>query len=106
MATLSVVIAQTFNPKRGYRDPVPSAVPFATEVITTTDTSQQSDIYNTGVYGAYGSYWIVTASGGDVWVKFGSDPTASEGNDWLILDGQTREFAVDADGQKLAVIDA
>ncbi|MGB3830908.1 MAG: hypothetical protein WA975_03480 [Mesorhizobium sp.] len=106
MATLSVVIAQTYNPKRGYRDPVPAATPFAAEKITTSGTSQKSTIGSTGVYGAFGSYWILTASGGDMWVKFGTDPTAAAGSQWLILDGQTREFAVDADAQKVAVIDA
>jgi hypothetical protein len=106
MATLSVVIAQTFNPKRGYKDPVPAATPFAAEEITTSETSQQSGVYNAGVYGSYGSYWVLTVTGGNVWVKFGSDPTAAAGDQWLILDGQTREFAVDAEGQKLAVIDA
>lgn len=104
MATLSVVVAQTYNPMTGYRNPVPSATALASTSVTTSGTSQQADITSSGA--SYGAFWVLTASGGDVWVKFGSDPTAAAGDEWLIVDGQTRDFAIDAYSQKVAVIDA
>ncbi|MEP1292792.1 MAG: hypothetical protein ABJL56_19190, partial [Nitratireductor sp.] len=50
-------------------------------------------------------FWSITAVGGNVWIKFGAAPVAASGQDWLVLDGQTREFAATA-GDKVAVIDA
>ncbi len=47
---------------------------------------------------------MITVSGGDVWVKFGASPTAAAGDEWLINDGQTREFKALA-GDKMAVKD-
>jgi hypothetical protein len=104
MATLSVVVAQIYNPKIGYKDPVPSAVALASAEITTSGTSQQTAFSTDG--STFGAFWVITATGGNVWVKFGANPTAAAGDQWLILDGQTRDFAVDAYAQKLAVIDA
>lgn len=48
----------------------------------------------------------VTATGGNVWVAFGANPTASLGNDFLIIDGQTRYFCHLPAGTKLAVLNA
>lgn len=104
MATLSIVVAQTYNPRVGYKDPVPSSTPLAKDVLTTSGTSQQSAIVADP--GAFGAFWVLTVTGGNVWVKFGEDPTAAAESDWLILDGQTREFSIDALLQKIAVIDA
>jgi hypothetical protein len=52
----------------------------------------------------FGLFWSVTASGGNVWVLFGSNPTAVAESGYLILDGQTREFGAKS-SQKVAVID-
>lgn len=105
MATLSIVIAQTYNDRTGYKDPVPSAtIVGAATPITTSGTSQLADI--TSESGPYGAFWVLTVTGGNVWVKFGTNPVAAAGSDWLILDGQTREFAIDGELQKIAVIDA
>lgn len=46
--------------------------------------------------------WVVT-SPVDVWVEFGAAPTAVEGTTWLVLAGQSREFAA-KNGDKPAVI--
>ena len=104
MATLSVVVAQTYNTLTGYKGPVPSATALDAESITTSGSSQQSTLSTSGA--TYGAFWVLTASGGNVWVKFGANPTAAAGDEWLILDGQTREFGVDGYTQKVAVIDA
>ncbi len=39
-----------------------------------------------------------------MWLKFAANPTAAAGDEWLITDGQTREFKALA-GDKMAVID-
>lgn len=71
------------------------------EEITSSATSASSS--NASPSGT--GFCVITVSGGDVWVKFGSAPTAAAGSDWLILEGQTRDFKV-AKGTKVAVIDA
>jgi formylmethanofuran dehydrogenase subunit C len=56
--------------------------------------------------GQLGQFWSVTTSGGDIMVKAGSNPTAvATDGGWLIADGQTREFAVSAANEKIALID-
>lgn len=47
----------------------------------------------------------VTVAGGDVWVQVGSNPTASDADSVLLIDGDTEYFAVNV-GDKVAVIDA
>lgn len=81
--------------------PVVAAVPGSVQSITSSGTSAASTI-------TAGNDEIcqITATGGNVWVKFGSAPTAAAGSDYLILDGQTREFGFVPPGAKVAVIDA
>lgn len=81
--------------------PVPAKAPLLSEVITSSATSQSSSAATRG-----GDVAIVTVSGGNVWVQIGTNPTAASGADWLVLDGQTREFGPIAEGEKIAVIDA
>lgn len=103
MATLSVVLAQPFPRTDGAGGAqVPMSQTKALQSMTTTGTSAQSTVTTA----ALGNVWVLTASGGNVWVKFAANPTASAGNDWLIINGQTREFAVTVAAEKLAVIDA
>lgn len=47
----------------------------------------------------------VTVSGGAAWIAFGENPEAGVESDWLILDGQTREFLCDP-GTKVSVASA
>lgn len=100
MATVHIVNARTFLNSINGPHPVPSSSPVVKQTITSSGSSQATSI------SASDGYWVVTASGGNVWIKAGSSPTAEAGNDWLILDGQTRDFAVSGPLEKLAVIDA
>lgn len=70
------------------------------EVITSSGTSQQSVTVS-----ANDNIWVISAITGSVWIRFGTNPTAASGDDWLICAGQTREFAGHA-GHKVAVVDA
>ncbi len=84
MATCSIVIGLV-------NKSVPNAIPTSAETITTTGSSQESS--NSVPAADANEYWIISATGGDMWVKFGATPvTAAAGDDWLINDGQTREF--------------
>lgn len=103
MAKAHCVIAQAST--RAITGSVAKSVPVSKETITTSGTSQATTIATPAANGdAY--VWQVTASGGNIWVKFAASPTASAGNDWLILDGQTREFGASVAAEKVAVIDA
>lgn len=106
MATVDIAIAaaQTRGANGGTL-PVYDPVPVDTDLITSSGTSQQTDF--TVPAGSYGLVWCFTVTGGNVRVKFGDNPTAvaAEDGGWLILDGQTRDFAATA-GHKAAVITA
>jgi hypothetical protein len=105
MATLSVVIAQIYNPQQGYKSPVPSAESFGAEVITTSGSSQQATIL--GAQGSFGAFWCLRVSGGDVKIKFGDNPTVGASDfHWYLHDGDRLDLAVSSNSQKLAVIDA
>lgn len=55
--------------------------------------------------GGAGQIWEVSAVDHAIYVKFGSAPTASAGNDWYIPSGQTRWFG-GVTGDKIAIIEA
>lgn len=95
MATVNVVLTQSNSNK-----PIPRGSVRASEAITSSGSSQQS----TGVAQG-GEIWSITVSGGNVWVRMGSNPTAAAGDDWLLVDGTTRDFEASAN-EKVAVIDA
>lgn len=91
---------------RGYRSGnamVEHATPDSSQSITATSTSQQSTI--TAPDRVADGVCIVTTDT-DVWVAIGSNPTASAGNDHLVIAGQTRYFGDLAFGDKVAVISA
>lgn len=48
---------------------------------------------------------LIVVSGGNVWAKAGSAPTASAGNDLLCINGTVTPVTI-ASGDKIAVIDA
>lgn len=83
--------------------PTPDSAAYGTDSITSSASSQQSSITVPSDGRQY--YWVVTVSGGDVWVKFGDDPTAAAGDGWLVADTTTRDWSAHG-GQKAAIIDA
>lgn len=75
-----------------------------TDAATATSSGTSAEV--AGIVGAAGKFWQIAVTGGNVWVAFGSNPTAGSGAGHLILDGQTRDFAVTADGEEVAIKDA
>lgn len=96
MATVQI----TFGAAMDGIAPVAAAIPEAAEDLTSSASSQQSTITS-----KRGQVCQITASGGAIWAKFGTNPTASAGNDHLIPDGSTREFGFLQDGYKVAILD-
>lgn len=108
MATFSVVLVRG-NTVSDWGDvlPVAKSQPVAAESITTSGASAAGTAFVSGASPRkWSDIWVVTASGGNVWVKFGASPTAAAGDDWLVVDGTTREFGVSVDGENVAVINA
>ena len=108
MATVNIALAQANNLERTQEDsplPISDSVPDAAESLTSSGTSQQGASIASAIEWPK-QHWTVTASGGAVWVKFGANPTAAAGDDWLVLDGQTRNFGVSGASEKCAVKDA
>lgn len=106
MATVSLVLS-TCDTKSasGGGMPVAKSQPKGKTSITSSASTQPVPI--AGVTAARKSdVWVVTSAGGAVWVKFGSNPTASAGNDWYIPAGVPQAFGVSVDGETMAVIDA
>ncbi|MFB9952037.1 hypothetical protein ACFFP0_24575 [Rhizobium puerariae] len=107
MATVAVTLSAVSNHANSGLNavmPVADAAAYDSDDLTSSGTSQQ---VTTVVVPSDGRqyFWTITASGGNVWVTFGSNPTATAGTSWLIVDGTTRDFAASA-GQMTAVIDA
>lgn len=101
MATISVVFSEVSGGSAGGgARPVSDGIPLSAEYIASTGSSKQS--VNSSPSPT--CYCTITATGGGVWVKFGENPTAAAGSDWLVLNGQTRDFKV-GKGTKVAVID-
>lgn len=89
--------------------PVAAAVPISKQRIDTTATSQQTTIAAPSINAKRAGSIVVctiTATQGDIWAAFGTNPTASAGNDWLIPSGTTRDFGIVSEGMKVAVINA
>jgi len=82
--------------------PVAQSIETLAETLTSSATSAAGTIEAPGK----NLFWSVTVSGGDIWVKFGTDPTAASGSGYLMTDGQTRDFAVTLVGEKIAIKDA
>lgn len=89
--------------------PIIAAVPISKQRIDVTATSQVSTISAPPLLIDRSASIVVctiTATGGDIWAAFGANPTASQGNDWLITAGTTRDFGLVSGGIKVAVINA
>lgn len=103
MATVHVVLTGVQGRvSTGAVMPVCNSQPIAVNTMTSSGTSAESGIAGAEV----GNFWNVTATGGNVYVKAGGNPTAATENGYLVLDGQTRDFAVTVAGEELAVVDA
>lgn len=87
---------------------LPSMLDADYESATLTSSGTSSTIgFEAAGHGSNGGAWIITVTGGSVYVKFGptnDNPTATN-QDILILDGQTREFWA-RPGDTVAIIDA
>lgn len=99
MATLHVVLARVSSrADTGMTLPTPESVEVDSDTVTPSGTSAVSSLT-----AADQDVWIVTAMGGNAWLKFGPDtPVAVSDDGWLIIDGQTRDFAASAAAEKLA----
>jgi len=83
--------------------PVPKSIPKDAETVTTSGTD--TDV--AGIAGQIGDIWVLTCTGGNVYVAFGDNPTAGVDQlGYLMLDGETREFAVTIANEECSVKDA
>lgn len=87
---------------------VPQSQPLAAETLTSSGTAQTGTIVASPqtVGNASTRLWEVTSSGGDVFVAFGTAPTAASGTGFLVVAGSTRYFSVTNAGEKISVKDA
>lgn len=106
MATVHVVLANVgARGDTGAALPVFDAAPIAVDTLTSSGTSQLSEITATGP--RRGEVWHITPMGGSVWVNIGAGtPVAGAEAGWLVLDGQPMDFAVSVAGEKVAIKDA
>ena len=106
MAKAHIVVSRTnARADTGATLSLPDAIPAQAATVTSTATSTVVASIPAGVY----QVCHVTAIGGPLWLAFGPagspDPTAAEGQGWMLQDGETRSFGVSG-GQKLAIADA
>lgn len=107
MATAEIKLGTVSNnSKTTLAMPVLASAPLDADTIVLSGTSQQTD-FAAPADQVNGMFWRVTAIGGNMRVKFGTNPTAvaGEGGGWVILSGVTDYFAAVA-GDKAAVISA
>lgn len=107
MATVHITVSQVCSRARtGTTMPVLESRPSQADTLTSSDTSQQSDIFANAVdLGTSVFFWAVTTTG-DIWVRFGTNPTAVAGEGYLLLAGTTSYFSVTGSAEKIAVKDA
>lgn len=109
MSTVHVVLSRVNSMgSDGDNIPVVSGTPTAKQTLTGGASSVASTITaaNVEARGVAGLVWAITARDADIWVKFGTAPTAAAGSDWLIMTGETRYFGVGVYDEKVAVINA
>lgn len=85
--------------------PIPDSVEGAADAIESSGTSAQSSIVAAGPTLLKARFWTIVPKG-DVWVTFGTNPTAGADSGHLVLANQPRSFAVTAAGEKVAIKDA
>jgi hypothetical protein len=96
MAIVGIVL----GPKAGINVPIMRTDARAADSLVPGATQQASIT----VGDEPGLYWEVTTDT-NIWVNFGSNPSASAENTWLVLAGQTRHWQAKA-GDKIAVVAA
>ena len=96
MATVHVTVNQAY-----VRNPVLASQP--DDVATATSSASSAEV--SGVVGIKDAIWQVTTTG-NIWVAFGSNPTAASGDGHLVLANTTREFICKNDGEEIAIKDA
>ena len=108
MATVHITVGQvTGVATSGTSMPVARSVPIGADTMTSTGASAQSSITaSTGSLSRQAAFWSITVTGGNVFVAFGANPTAASDSGHLLIDGTTRDFAVAANDEKIAVINA
>ena len=105
MATVHVVLFTCGGKTvKGTEMPVPKSIPAYVDTMASSATSAKASINSGSDW--KNAFWSITVSGGNVYARFGTDPTAVTEEGWLILDGQTREFAVSAASETVAIKDA
>lgn len=105
MATVHVVLAgASGRSSTGATQPALNSVESGAQTMTSSASSTQSTVV--GPTDPSGMFWEVTVTGGNVFGKFGANPTAASGSGVLLLDGQTRNFAVSGPSEKFAIKDA
>lgn len=107
MATVHITLGQVTGASvAGESMPVEPSVPLSADTMTSSGTSAQSSITATlSALARKAAFWTVTVTGGNVWAAFGANPTAAADAGQLILDGQTRNFSVSANAEKIAIKD-
>lgn len=101
MATTHIVLASCDTKSAdNYAMPVAKSVPKAKQSLTPSGTSQVSSITGSS---KRTDVWLITTDT-QIWVKFGSTPTASAGNDWFVMAGTPLHVGVSADGEVPAII--
>ena len=102
MSTVHVTLSSIGNKAQtGTTMPVVNSISSGADTLTSSASSAQSSLT-----GEVGQFWSVTVTGGNVWGKFGTDPTAASDHGHLLIDSTTRDFAVTVAGEKLAIKDA
>jgi hypothetical protein len=103
MATVHVTLSRVKGrASTGSTMPVQDSVEISADTMTSSGTSAQSSITAPDL----DCFWSVTVTGGNVYVKFGANPTAVADAGYLLLDGDTRDFSPCAVSEKLAIKDA
>lgn len=102
MATVHVTLGRvSARAETGSTLPLLSSTPRTAETLVSAAASASG-----ALVAQAGEIWSITVTGGNVFGAFGSAPVAASGAGRLLLDGQTRDFAVAAAGEKFAVINA
>lgn len=106
MATVHVVLSvvDQASSVSGNIMPVAKSIPYAADTVTTSASSVQSSLV--APQPPNNLFWEVKAKDADVWVNFGSNPTAAVDVGWLVSAGETRQWAVTTAGEKCAVVNA
>jgi hypothetical protein len=104
MATVHICLSQCLTKsKNGVALPVALSQPKAFVSMTTSSSNQQAEIIGSA---AETDVWQIAVSGGDVMVKFGSDPDATSNPQRMLIGGFSYDFGVTIDGEDIAVVDA